>query len=163
MKALSLWQPWASLMMTPAKRNETRSWATSYRGPLVICAAKGGLSKSDLIAEMSYWHMQSALGPLVGKPCKLPNGPTDEHPWRWNGVEWSLLPMGAALGIVELYDCVPTDKMTQEEIIIERHFGNYEIGRYAWKTRLIKVFDNPFPVKGKQGFFNVDIPEEVKA
>jgi hypothetical protein len=39
-KAVSLWEPWASLMRTGAKTIETRSWFTSYRGPLLICAAK---------------------------------------------------------------------------------------------------------------------------
>lgn len=40
MKALSLWQPWASLMALGVKQNETRSWPTSHRGDLLICAAK---------------------------------------------------------------------------------------------------------------------------
>lgn len=39
-KAISLWEPWASLMRSGAKTVETRSWYTSYRGPLLICAAK---------------------------------------------------------------------------------------------------------------------------
>lgn len=33
MKAISLWQPWASAIAVGAKRVETRSWATKYRGP----------------------------------------------------------------------------------------------------------------------------------
>jgi len=39
-KALSLWQPWAEAMRRGLKRNETRSWPTSYRGWLAIHAAK---------------------------------------------------------------------------------------------------------------------------
>src|SRR5258708_5270609 len=39
-KALTLWQPWASLIAVGAKTIETRSWSTSYRGPLAIHAAK---------------------------------------------------------------------------------------------------------------------------
>jgi len=38
--ALTLWQPYASLTALSAKGNEIRSWATSYRGPLAIHAAK---------------------------------------------------------------------------------------------------------------------------
>ena len=41
MKALSLTQPWASLVVIGAKCYETRSWATNYRGPLAIHASKG--------------------------------------------------------------------------------------------------------------------------
>lgn len=32
MKALSLTQPWATLMAIGAKRIETRSWGAAYRG-----------------------------------------------------------------------------------------------------------------------------------
>jgi len=40
MKAISLWQPWATLISIGAKRIETRSWETLYRGSIVIHAAK---------------------------------------------------------------------------------------------------------------------------
>lgn len=39
MKALSLWQPWASLIADGRKKIETRHWVLNYRGPLVIHAA----------------------------------------------------------------------------------------------------------------------------
>jgi len=38
-KALSLWQPWASLIYDERKTIETRSWEMLYRGPLAIHAA----------------------------------------------------------------------------------------------------------------------------
>jgi activating signal cointegrator 1 len=41
MKGLTLTQPWASLVANGAKTIETRSWSTSYRGPVAIHAAKG--------------------------------------------------------------------------------------------------------------------------
>ncbi len=40
MKALSVRQPWASLIASGKKTIEVRSWRTHYRGPLLICAAK---------------------------------------------------------------------------------------------------------------------------
>ncbi len=33
MKCISLIQPWATLIIHGAKRFETRSWRTPYRGP----------------------------------------------------------------------------------------------------------------------------------
>ena len=39
MKALTIWQPWASLLVSGQKKYETRSWATAYRGPIAIHAA----------------------------------------------------------------------------------------------------------------------------
>lgn len=39
MKTFSLMQPWAMLVALGAKRLETRSWQTHYRGPLAIHAS----------------------------------------------------------------------------------------------------------------------------
>lgn len=39
MKALSVRQPWATVLVEGVKTIETRTWATPYRGPLVICAS----------------------------------------------------------------------------------------------------------------------------
>ena len=40
MRALSLHQPWASLIFDGRKNIETRSWEMLYRGPLAIHAAR---------------------------------------------------------------------------------------------------------------------------
>jgi hypothetical protein len=40
MKALSIQQPWAGLIITGWKDCENRTWTTKYRGPLAICASK---------------------------------------------------------------------------------------------------------------------------
>lgn len=39
MKVITIWQPWASLIVLGHKKIETRGWATKYRGPLLIHAA----------------------------------------------------------------------------------------------------------------------------
>ncbi len=39
-KALTIWQPYASLIAAGLKQYETRSWSTRYRGLLAIHAAK---------------------------------------------------------------------------------------------------------------------------
>ena len=40
MKAVSVKQPWASLIAEGNKTIETRTWPTNYRGDLLICASK---------------------------------------------------------------------------------------------------------------------------
>lgn len=40
MKAITLYQPWATLVALGKKKIETRSWKTDYRGPLAIHVAK---------------------------------------------------------------------------------------------------------------------------
>lgn len=39
MKALSVKQPWAMLLVNGSKTVEVRTWATKHRGPLLICAS----------------------------------------------------------------------------------------------------------------------------
>ena len=40
MKALSVRQPWANMIAAGEKTIETRTWATNYRGPLLIISSK---------------------------------------------------------------------------------------------------------------------------
>ena len=47
MKAISIKQPWASLVASGRKTIECRTWRTTHRGPLLICASKGGFELND--------------------------------------------------------------------------------------------------------------------
>lgn len=47
MKALSIKQPWASLVAAGHKTVECRTWKTSYRGPILICSSKGDFEIND--------------------------------------------------------------------------------------------------------------------
>lgn len=40
MKAITVLQPWATLLVTGKKHIETRSWKTNYRGEILIHAGK---------------------------------------------------------------------------------------------------------------------------
>lgn len=145
--AISLWQPWASLIMAGAKRFETRSWATEYRGPLVICAAKGGLGKSELYATLVDEIFQRALFPILG----LSQGLSIKE---FANAAMGILPRGKALGCVDLVDCIGTDLIGDHSDI---PFGDFSHGRFAWRLEKVRRFDKPVPVKGKQGFFKIDL------
>ena len=56
MKALSIRQPWAWLIVNGHKDIENRSWPTRFRGPVLIHAAKG----------MTMSSTKSATGHLLG-------------------------------------------------------------------------------------------------
>jgi len=61
MKAISLKQPWANLVIAGQKIIETRVWKTNYRGDLVICSS----AKPDLVhvhANVPRDPMGYALG-----------------------------------------------------------------------------------------------------
>ena len=44
MKALSIKEPWASLILEGKKTIETRTWITHYRGSVILCASKTPVS-----------------------------------------------------------------------------------------------------------------------
>jgi len=136
MKAISLWEPWASLIALGAKTYETRHWPWKYRGELLICAAKGGLSKIELLDLLNFKPFRNVLG---------------ENP---------KLNFGNAVAIVNVTDCIPTEKMEFDSIkpVYEQDFGDYTYGRFAIRLENIRRIKNPFPVKGAQGFFNVELP-----
>jgi len=64
MKAISLHEPYASLIMVKAKTIETRGWRTHYRGPLLICASKRRVI-SEIIHLLSWADIGRSLKPLA--------------------------------------------------------------------------------------------------
>ena len=56
MRTLSVRQPWANLLADGTKTIELRTWATDYRGPLVICAAKA--IDPWLLSTPSFWPQE---------------------------------------------------------------------------------------------------------
>lgn len=49
MKALTIKQPWASLIVEGIKDIENRTWKTNYRGRIYVHAAQKGLSFADFL------------------------------------------------------------------------------------------------------------------
>ena len=63
MKALSLKQPWAELILQGKKTIETRKWNTNFRGSFYIHASKN--IDKDMIAELKSFNI--TRGALIGK------------------------------------------------------------------------------------------------
>lgn len=136
MKAISLTQPWATLVAIGAKKYETRSWSTNYRGPLAIHAAKGYPRSAQYLAQETQ-PFRDVL-----------NRPNEE------------LPRGAIIAIVELTGCIHTEdfwNLTEQE----RAFGDYGPRRYAWQLTNVRELQYPVPCKGALGLWTV--PDEVMA
>lgn len=152
MKALSIWQPWASLIATGAKRYETRSWSTKYRGPLLICAAVIGrkrVLKLEIEMLLGQGEFRAGLAPLQGLPLGL-------HPRTAPSVSLNSLPFGKAVAVVDIVDCLCTDDMTRTQVGYDLPFGDFTLGRFAWKLENVRAFKSPFPIKGTQRLFEVD-------
>ena len=66
MKALTIKQPWATLIMQGNKRFEFRSWQTKYRGDLLIHAGKG-IDKEAIKRLEKYLPEELPTGKILGK------------------------------------------------------------------------------------------------
>lgn len=145
MKLISMWEPWATLMAIGAKRIETRSWATGYRGWLAIHASKGGLSKRMLTECMEEDAFRMAL---MGER----------------------LSPGCIVAVVRLVDCCPTDERQyllgvfaeypELDTEQERYFGNFDEGRWCWVTEDLFRLPEPIPFRAGQGLRAV--PPEIE-
>lgn len=62
MRALSVKQPWASLIISGRKTLEVRSWSTNYRGPIIVCAS----AAPDRARGMALLTGDECLGHAVG-------------------------------------------------------------------------------------------------
>jgi hypothetical protein len=128
MKALSMTQPWAQAIFLGYKRFETRSWATKYRGPLLIHAAKN---------FPKYAREFAAIERAVG---------------RGN----ARIPGGALIGKVELVRICRVEELIGHISGLEHRYGDYSPGRYAWEFVNPQLLVEPMPYRGALGLFNVD-------
>lgn len=156
MKCLSLWQPWSSLLAHGAKRCETRSWAMSHRGPLLIHSAKKWNAELALTCVLPKF--QAAL---VAAGVELEA--TEAAARRgWN------LPFGAIIGRVDVVECYstalvrvvesgPTGRAESGLLIgpTEHAFGDYSPGRFVFMCANPVAFAKPIPFRGAQGLFEV--------
>lgn len=136
MRAISLWQPWASAVVLGFKRFETRGKLTHCRGPLLIHAAQ---TKEHVL------YMRT-----VGIKDVFANHGISES---------SQLPLGRIIGIVNLDGCQKVEEVRDEISALEFALGDYRDGRFAWPLSGPKRFAEPFAFKAGQFFFNV--PDEL--
>ncbi|SFM09617.1 ASCH domain-containing protein [Pelosinus propionicus] len=159
MKAITILQPWASLIACGAKQIETRSWATQYRGLIAIHA---GLSQKFYVFQQEE-PFASALE-QHSKVVDIGGAVEIEYEDR---IE---LEYGKVIAIANLVDCreivhfytlAPTVPQAKRAILDngytvsgnEIEFGDYTQGRYAWILKDIQAI-KPVPAKGMQRLWN---------
>ena len=156
MKALSLWQPWASLWCSQRKIHETRSWPLKHRGWLAVHAAK--LETGRALAQ-SFGN-DVAAGKALIEIC------IDEF-----GGHWSMdLPRGAVIGAVKIVDCVITEEIRHRysrpgadaaKCLEDLTCGNFGDGRFGFMRSEFILLPRPVPFKGRQNLF--DVPHDIFA
>ena len=135
MKALTLYQPWASLIAIGAKHFETRSWAAPRTAIGDVVAIHAG-RKED---RTFRWEDDQVLSLL---------GAED-------------LPKGAIVATARLMDVLPT--WSAQVSPMEEHLGDFSPSRYAWKFVDVVRLTCPVPAKGHLGLWTVpqDLEKEV--
>lgn len=161
MKALSLWQPWASAMAVGAKRIETRSWPAvasghAFRGWVAIHASKRTHWPKDAPAAVSGMSLENTFEyhlriSLESYQLFVGNG---------FGV-FSSLPMGAVVAVGWMNYCESTTDLKVSEL--EAMWGGYEAGRYGWVFSEMWRLNDPMPARGKQKLFDLDMPANWQA
>lgn len=175
MKALTLHEPWASLVAHGYKAIETRSWRTRYRGPLAIHASKRRFGFWSPTAEfIRTWPIEiwrAVLGRADPEFC-------DNYP------------LGCVIATCELEDVLPIEGMNEqgftkficphvggglthfefgrgewEPATVERDvsdqepYGDFTPGRFAWLLKNVRPLRKPIPARGALGLWDFEMPE----
>jgi activating signal cointegrator 1 len=171
MKAITILEPWASLIACGAKKIETRSWSTKYRGNIAIHAAKsrGQIGNVNFNKKLFSEPFLTAL-----KPFSI-----YRNDGNLSGISFNY---GKVIAIADLVDCyyivyhpgtnvdiakhinVGAESMTNDKhdpdfskytvpSEQELSFGDWTPGHYAWILENVRRID-PVPAKGKQRIWN---------
>lgn len=138
MKIISIWQPWASLVVHNHKFNETRGWSA----PKSLIGQRIGIASTKVIRPEQRVHF---LDPRFQKHYRSLGLPLIDN-----------LPNGFLLGSAVLRSCEPWDEEQDEDLTDEeRAFGWYGSGRWIWRLRSPIALSEPIPVRGAQGIWEL--------
>lgn len=153
MKALSILQPWATLIAIGAKKIETRSWPTNYRGPIAIHASKGFPRQAKDICFKE---------PFLTALCE-----GDVFPKDWITEMESpkdMFPLGAIIAIGNLHKVGDIFLRKDGPTMVrglelpmrspELEFGNFTPGRFGWCITGVYLLNDPIPAKGRLGLWD---------
>lgn len=156
MKALTLTQPWATLVAIGAKRIETRNWSTGYRGELAIHAAKGFPRRARDCCNLTFFSRVLEQVPGVDYRANPPQHWYHVHQPTYRGG----LPLGAIVAVARLAFVVSTEHHTLDPrwplTETERAFGDYSSGRSAWLLADVERLVEPIPCRGMLGLWTMD-------
>lgn len=150
MRAISLWQPFASLIAAGAKPFETRSWAPPLRligTRIAVHAAARKPTRGEL--DIIYHDVAEALG-FCHWHLRVPYG--------------AVVCTAVLSGAWQVSTCLlDRSILSSGESIKADAFGDYSLGRWCWRLTEIQPFKEPIPTRGAQGFWRWTAPEKADA
>ncbi len=135
-RTLSMTDPWGTLVALGAKKIETRSWPTPYRGPLAIHSAKTLPPKAAACCDTSPFCQALEGGGYRWQPERGHN--------LWG---LSLGHIVAVVWLDEVQRITPAFQVAEPE----RSFGLFSPGRYAWMFSQVYRLPAPIPTRGALG------------
>lgn len=135
MKAISIKQPWASLIAEGVKDIENRSWPTKFRGRVLIHASAKGVCKRANYHKILKTEQWESLGVVPSLNMISSNYNYDN---------------GAIIGSVEIVDCVINHSSVWAEKTTQMSTENI----YNWVLANPIKFPEPIPAKGKLSFWD---------
>jgi len=188
MKAITIHQPYASLIACGAKRFETRARRTHYRRQIAIHAGKTIFVPRDhstgkaIVDALLFDVPRRTLLPYLDIVGFI----------NWIRGKCERLPHGAMIATAELVECWHVDYIYpeyegegisrvkvrgyreavrlvrpaingrgQNGIVVRKDetlLGDYTVGRYAWELANVKQLPQPVPCRGQQGLWNWEPP-----
>ena len=163
MKALSLWQPHASLVEHGVKTNETRSWRppAGLVGQRIAIHAAKKVVKFDEIPVAVHKAAELALG-CGWSEEDIPN----------RGASWSqVAPRGVVVATATLWSAFQVSG--HSEVLGKRYaynglrfveidpYGDFAPGRWIWQFEDIEPLAKPVKATGRQGLWNWTPPDGV--
>jgi hypothetical protein len=151
MKALTIWQPWASLIMIGAKPVEFRKWDYRERQPnlvdarIVVHAAAREIKPAEIF-ELIKRCESGETSLLPERALPLLRKIFDARKCR------GVVNLSAALGTARL--CSPYDV---DRLFKKPDSDRVEHHMFAWPLKDIQAFVEPIPMSGAQGFWNAQI------
>jgi hypothetical protein len=154
MKALSIQQPYASLIANGAKTIETRSW----KAPARIIGQRIAIHASKGQPRVAKWfcytdEVVSALWPdILALESLAQHAATIAHIQQ--------LPLGVVIATARLEECWSTNQtdMVARLADTERAFGNYAPDRWMWLLDDVRVLPEQIPARGSLGFWEWEPP-----
>lgn len=148
MKAITLWQPWASLLAVGPKKYETRSWKTKHRGWIAIHAA----ATFNRLVTDAYQRFEKELREIV----LLATPKNSSATWA--------IPRGAVVAVAKLIHCGETSRSSDfiPDLAAVLPYGDYSPGRWIWVFSEIVPVEPAIPAIGRQGLWNWDAPGRIQ-
>lgn len=170
LKAITVHQPWATLIACGAKEYETRGWPSRLKpGSLLACIASKNKEHAEDLDDLAIW-LTGLTKEQRARSFEVNSQSVYAHQaiiaLRDAGYRNGLaLPFGAVVCIARFKADVRTRDLDYGSTLSEkeRSFGGFGDLRWGWKLEVVHQFAEPIPARGMQGLWNWTPAEPLPA